>query len=625
MAKYKIALYLLVLVFLMTNMYFGFSVVNKTSAASRELVYEFKFGSPTTRKISLVDEKGSSRQFDRLQLGNLLNFAPPGEPSLPWQNINIVLPPGTQQESVEVETIGKSSVEGSLNVEPGQTFTNEILQQKRFTPPKSQIYEGSSVFPPKNIKESIAYSFRGIPVVSTKITPFQYSPREKKLSRFTSLKVKVKVKESTQKVSPMYRGSVDFEELKELVDNPLVVDDYLKYRVQIPVVPILPTGSYTMVIISSKNLIGAVGGGKDWADYAVWRTARGIPTTTYSTESIAAFSGTDTPMKIRNFIIAAYQKWGIKYVLLGGDTDIIPTRLTGNLACAASEKVPTDMYFSCLDGNWNADGDATYGEMNDGVDLWGEVYVGRVSLAYNNPTLALTQLGYYYDKAKNYDEMGANTYHKRMLFIGEQMNSTLNGGQHKDDTIIKVPINTTTYSITKMYSNATTVSSAKILEKINGSTTSPNVINHVAHGNCTSAGVVTKTTVDGMTNANRYFIYYTWACLPAAFHPNSSYCPTEQECLGEKMIRKQNAGAVAFIGNSHFGWFDTGAITDTVSHAYEIRFYKRLLTNSYRLGKSLLYSKHDLKATAEIDSYYRWTYYALHCLGDPSLSMNKSW
>lgn len=61
MARYRIVLYLLVLVFLLANMYFGFSVVNKTSAASRELVYEFKFGAPTTRKISLVDEKGSSR------------------------------------------------------------------------------------------------------------------------------------------------------------------------------------------------------------------------------------------------------------------------------------------------------------------------------------------------------------------------------------------------------------------------------------------------------------------------------------------------------------------------------------------------------------------------------------
>ena len=46
--------------------------------------------------------------------------------------------------------------------------------------------------------------------------------------------------------------------------------------------------------------------------------------------------------------------------------------------------IPTDLYFSCLDGSWNADGDALWGEgyasasdPGDDVDLLPEVWVGR--------------------------------------------------------------------------------------------------------------------------------------------------------------------------------------------------------------------------------------------------------
>ena len=41
---------------------------------------------------------------------------------------------------------------------------------------------------------------------------------------------------------------------------------------------------------------------------------------------------------------------------------------------------PADMYFGCLDGDWNADHDAVFGEFgSDNADLWSEVYVGRAA------------------------------------------------------------------------------------------------------------------------------------------------------------------------------------------------------------------------------------------------------
>ena len=79
----------------------------------------------------------------------------------------------------------------------------------------------------------------------------------------------------------------------------------------------------------------------------------------------------------------AYETWGVSYVLLGGDVSIVPFR--GAYASTSGQTdtaMPCDLYFACLDGTWNADNDALWGEPTDGedggdVDLLAEVYVGR--------------------------------------------------------------------------------------------------------------------------------------------------------------------------------------------------------------------------------------------------------
>ncbi|HOT40975.1 MAG TPA: C25 family cysteine peptidase, partial [Candidatus Syntrophosphaera thermopropionivorans] len=68
----------------------------------------------------------------------------------------------------------------------------------------------------------------------------------------------------------------------------------------------------------------------------------------------------------------------LEYVILGGDDEIIPDR---GCFCAVGEtidlRIPTDIYYSNLDGNWNADGDQIWGEINDQVDYLPEVHIGR--------------------------------------------------------------------------------------------------------------------------------------------------------------------------------------------------------------------------------------------------------
>ena len=134
---------------------------------------------------------------------------------------------------------------------------------------------------------------------------------------------------------------------------------------------------------------------------AEWKTKKGMPTIIKTISWIQLnYPGCDLQEQIRNFIKDAFEKWGTPYFVLGGDVNIIPIRYAWIHQFASDlnpkgEFEPADMYYSCLDGNWNADGDATFGEAdydrwNDGsvhysslgnvddVDISPDVFVARI-------------------------------------------------------------------------------------------------------------------------------------------------------------------------------------------------------------------------------------------------------
>ena len=100
------------------------------------------------------------------------------------------------------------------------------------------------------------------------------------------------------------------------------------------------------------------------------------------------------PENVRDFIRQEYQQNGISYVLIGGDIDIFPTRIVyvyglDEETWPYETYMPSDIYYSCLDGSFNSDDDDDWGEMTDGedggdVDLYAEVYVGRASVGNIN-------------------------------------------------------------------------------------------------------------------------------------------------------------------------------------------------------------------------------------------------
>ena len=105
--------------------------------------------------------------------------------------------------------------------------------------------------------------------------------------------------------------------------------------------------------------------------------------------------GSSNPDNIRDYIRNEYLNNGINYVILGADDGMLPAKdlyvmlendswLDGSKDTLYEYNMPGDIYYACLDGSWNSDGDDLWGEPDDGegggeVDLIAEVYVGRIA------------------------------------------------------------------------------------------------------------------------------------------------------------------------------------------------------------------------------------------------------
>lgn len=115
------------------------------------------------------------------------------------------------------------------------------------------------------------------------------------------------------------------------------------------------------------------------------KEAQGYLVDTLLIEDIrAGVSGRDDQEKIRNAVAARCRQNGYGHLLIGGDIGLIPARtmvspLFDDYSAELREPLTTDYYYAALDGNFDANGNARFGERSgDNVDVYPELAVGRL-------------------------------------------------------------------------------------------------------------------------------------------------------------------------------------------------------------------------------------------------------
>jgi hypothetical protein len=318
---------------------------------------------------------------------------------------------------------------------------------------------------------------------------------------------------------------------------------------------------------------------------ADWKTRKGTPAAIRTVGWIRAhYPGHDDAARIRAFLIEAFELWGTDYVLLGGDTRIVPGRRMNGIALGAGHP-PADVYYGALDSSWDLDRDGVYGEPSDDAeasDPYWDVWVGRAPVENRAEAAIFVDRTLEYARAPEADLSGLDPgYYEKLLLMEGLANCPTWGlacnGLFVGETILR-RIAPPHIGKTRMYQRlldpspgcsyhltyVETADSVQVQWTTNAAFAAVDAgvgfIHHYEHSNpyeeggasgpivfgcaVTSGGALGREYIDMLSNAPNWSIVYSTGAGVNAF---------DYESVSEHWVLNPNGGAAAYIGKTRSG------------------------------------------------------------------------
>lgn len=359
-----------------------------------------------------------------------------GAPRLPVFSKTYALPAGSTVTSININNGSKVLLGSAFYAYPVQPSNSSNSQNiPDFVPPDPIIYNSATPFPASTVTTAFDGSKFGYHIITLNICPFEYIPSEKKLYLYNQIDftIQYSIGEINYQLKiTKRRNQLTIDNIKSLVQNPEMITPAARPSIHITddlvstdklIIPWKPSAYEhavipDFVIITNETLKPSF---KALADYKI---QKGIPTVIVTVEEIYKnYSGVDNPEKIRNYLKSAHQYWGSAlFVLLGGDTEIIPGRIASYYA---GQKNYSDLYYGDVykpntpNYNWNTNGDADFGSTSDICELIADNILGRA------PVHNEAEVVKYINKIINYEKLfGVSdmNYVNNMLFAGSYYN-----------------------------------------------------------------------------------------------------------------------------------------------------------------------------------------------------------
>jgi hypothetical protein len=589
------------------------SIISETSDEVITLNYYF-----TAPKINRININGNL--YDEIILDDVPSFGNPGEPCLPIKGAHILLPPGSQVKNIIVETSEKIFFGDGFTVLPsGEPVPLSEISYHSYPEPDQTIYDSDEMFPGRMFDEIGVYSYRGFDILVLDLYPVQYIPSSGELFYYPSLKICVETcYDGHQNI--FYRGLIsDGQEILKKVDNPVDVD---RYSFNKPASVNLE--EYDLLILTTDTLKNA------FQDLKTFHDNCGVKTIIKTLDDVG---GNKTPEDIRDFVRDAYTNWGINYLLIGGDADVVPAKMLYVNGYDEDQWfnqgfMPVDMYYGCLDGPFNYDGDSKWGEPTDGesggdVDLIAEVFIGRACVDSKEDVNNFVSKTIAYMDWDLHDE-----YIDKVLMAGEHLGDygiSSWGGNLLDllidgstiDGYETVGIPTDKFTVEKLYdrdweNNYWPVE--EIIQRINNDV---HILNHDGHSYYGYNMKMNNEDVTLLTN-DKYFFVYSVGCMAGGFDDPEGY-----DCFAEYITVKSPHGAFAAIMNARYGYFWSFK-TDGDSTRFTREFWDAVFGEGIPIiSKANQDSKED-NLHLITRSMIRWTYYELNLFGDPVVTLHIS-
>lgn len=642
------------LVLLASILLIGVIEAQKTSNKI-DLIYDIS--SPSFDKVVIA-----GIEYDTINIQGLERYEIPGNPILPSKIAKILLPQGVTVKEIVVQGKGKEVLSGNYNLAPAQRpvpLLRDLTMPE--TLPNEELYSSSETYPSANYYVLGEQQLTGHNILILSLYPVEYVPSRGEVSYYKQMQVEVYYEmppsptAAAMSANQMYRATpVDNSRVKDFVDNPGQLAGYSRASRASSASKLDPE-SYDYLMITNNEFASSTEA-YNLETLKASKEAKGLSVKIETVENIYdSYSGADAPEKIRNFIRDAYNTWGITYVLLVGDADgegsqgdeggdnIVPVRYLRSFAEGITEDIPSDLYYSCLDGTFDYNGDGIYGEPGDGidggeVDLLAEVYVGRA------PVDSVQELSNFVRKTLQYEDLVASSdpYLRSVIMAGEGL-----GYYMKDSKRFKEEIKEgactyeyctegfpSGYFVETLYDADTPWSPQEIIDLINQN---PHIINHLGHANVPYVMKFRNNDVDTLLTNTKPFFAYSQGCLPGAFDNGAgSRHPASSDCIAEHMLGEE-FGAFAVVFNSRYGWGIGHPSIDGPSQRFDRQFFDAIYGEEiFELGKINQDSKEDniwgivdgpdcgegFGGPWPCSGVIRWVYYETNLLGDPEVSLH---
>lgn len=539
-------------------------------------------------------------------------FNEPGLPLIPARRAAILLPPGHAVASVRAIPSPPQAIEGSFAIAHAET-PRPISDPGPFPPtlPDPAVYGSDEAYPPAHARLVTEQTAWGHRIAYFRVYPVTIQPLSGRIHWSERIRLEVETAPIAGAdpfaIPNLKRDGATLERLAEWVSNPEGLDAYASARTTPPLGSRLDPDNYPYLIVTSPAMAEA------YQSLALYESSRGLRARIMTIDEIEGlYPGRDSAERLRNFVIDAYNNWNTRYLMLGGDSNVIPVRNLYVDAGGTIDAFPGDCYYEALDGNWNADGDDLWGEPGE-EDFIGELAAGRVTAA--NPN----ELANWMRKNSMYVEQPVLSEIQKALFMGERMDDVPTYACiYMDD--VKDYCCDWGYC-TSGYPN--TYQKLMLCDGPGYDWTAADAIamfnsgiptsHHLGHANTTygmkmSNGDVVSFTNDGV--AHSFTFMSTQGCY------SNNFDNTGTPALSEVFTLDDNC-AVAFLGNTRYGWYCPGYDIGPSQH-YDREFVDaRYGDGIARVGDMNVDSKVDV--VWQMDPWNRWCHYELCLIGDPAM------
>lgn len=501
-----------------------------------------------------------------------------GEPALPVLEKFFLLPPGATVDSVVVDEI-----KGFVLATGVQVATLQWPRLPELPVPDSvapRIKNGK--FPEAPAELGYLGDMRGARIAVLRLFPLGYDLDKGEVWFNQTFRLRIFYTDGSGETGWVTGPWAEF--INDLVENPGL--------------PPSPNWGTDYIIITSEALAGSFG------RLLEWKTKKGMNGKIFTVEWITSvYPGVDRQERIRNFIKDAYERLGVSFVLLGGNQYVVPMRMAYQPMGYPQygDSVPTDLYYACLDGDWNPDGDHHWGEWPDTVDFLPDVFVARV------PVSQVSEAEAYIDKLIRYETEGP-TCPTRAVVHASDLFSAGDGAYYGRRVARHFPGD---FRLDSLY-EATIghdITSKEILDTLNQG---PGYLFMIGHGNWW------RVQLDRSTGANLDLENARSLVNPTGFfnmivscHGNSVY----ESSVGKAMFLDPHGGSIASLGSGKLDFADYGIL---VAESVLVNIFRDGL---FYAGQADLTARATWVGMATTSPLARHLLMAYNLMGDPSTEL----